>query len=93
MKMMINLFRVLVNGIEDDDIGSLALPQEVFLPNMTNGHRLRSASKAMREPHSRLTPPALVLRPLVLCGSLDRVELREKGRRTDGPEKRNWTFT
>ena len=89
---MINLFHVLVNGIEDD-IGSLALAQEVFLLNMTNGHRLRSASKAMREPHSRLTPPALVLRPLVLCGSLDRVELREKGRRTDGPEKRNWTFT
>ena len=27
---MINLFRVLVNGIEDDDIGILALPQEVF---------------------------------------------------------------
>ena len=90
---MINMFRVLVNGIEDDDIGSLALPQEVFLLNMTNGHRLRSASKAMREPHSRLTRPALVLRPLVLCGSLDRVELREKGRRTDGLEKRNWTFT
>ena len=30
MKTMINLFRGLVNGIEDDDIGSLALPQEVF---------------------------------------------------------------
>ena len=62
---MINLFRVLVNDIEDDDIGSLALPQEVFLLNMTN------ASKAMREPHSRLTRTALVLRPLLLCGSLD----------------------